>query len=247
MFLVYNIATRYFLFFRCFEFKNSYSKMCVPTAIAVLSSAVAAGLRMLVKHHGYPKEMLTTALFCDMWGKWIHIMDSRCESTSLSYKNMNEFNEWMEFFEEFIYFIDSLQVHPTQNFRKDFQKGAILTTVSTMQQAKELLDEGNLDHFKPSVNGSGPCENFFSTVRRHNPAPTMGEFQNIMKCLSILRTTSADNGTYLRDEDAENWITQFKELKVFYFEIFKCVLNFKEYYLLLKCVLAFRLYKMIPN
>ena len=138
-------------------------------------------------------------------------MDSRCESTSLSYKNMNEFNEWMEFFEEFIYFIDSLQVHPTQNFRKDFQKGAILTTVSTMQQAKELLDEGNLDHFKPSVNGSGPCENFFSTVRRHNPAPTMGEFQNIMKCLSILRTTSADNGTYLRDEDAENWVTFYVE------------------------------------
>ena len=204
-----------FLYFRCFDLTNNFSKMCVPTAIAVLSREVATGLRMLVKHHDYPKEMLTTALFCEMWGKWIHIMNSRSESTSLSYKNMEEFNGWMEFFEEFIYFIDSLQVHPTQNFRKDFQKGAILTTVSTMQQAKELLDEGNLDYFLPSRNGSGPCENFFSTVRRKNPAPTMHEFQNIMKYLSILRTTSADNGTYLRDDEAENWITHFKDLKVF--------------------------------
>ena len=189
--------------------------MCVPTAIAVLSSNVAAGLRMLVNHHEYPKEMLTTALFCEMWGKWIHIMNSTCESTSLSYKNMDEFNDWMQFFKDFIHFIDSLQVHPTQTYRKDFQKGAILTTISTMDQAKELLDEGNLDYFLPKNNSSAPCENMFSTVRRRNPAPTMHEFRMILKYLSILRTTSADNGTYLRDEDAENWVTNFSQLKVY--------------------------------
>ena len=126
--------------------------MCVPTAMAVLSRDVAAGLRILVNHQGYPKDMLTTALYCEMWGKWIHIMNSRCESTSLSYKNMDEFNEWMEFFKEFVYFIDSLQVHPKDKARKPFQKGAILTTISTMDQAKELLDEGKVDFFLPRYN-----------------------------------------------------------------------------------------------
>ena len=183
--------------------------------MAILSNDVAAGLRMLVKHHGYPKEMLTTALFCEMWGKWIHIMDSRSETTSLSYTRMDEFNGWMEFFIEFIYFIDSLKVRPNQNTRVPFQKAIILTTVSTMQQAKDLLDEGNLEYFLPSRNGSGPCENFFSNIRRKNPAPTMSEFRKLIRYFSIMRTTSADNGTYLRDDDAENWVTNFTELKVY--------------------------------
>ena len=116
---------------------------------------------------------------------------------------------------EYIYFLpqDTMQVHPTQNFRKDFQKGAILVTVSTMEQAKELLDSRKLDYFLPHVNGSGVCENFFSTVRKYNVAPTPDEFGKIMKVLSILRSTSADNGTYLRDQDSENWVTNFKHLK----------------------------------
>ena len=89
----------------CFDLKNNYSKMCVPTAVNLMSQQVAAALRMLVAHHEYSPELLTTALYCEMWGKWIHIMTSRSESTSLSYKNMDEFNGWMLFFEEFVTFI----------------------------------------------------------------------------------------------------------------------------------------------
>ena len=49
----------------CFEFKTNFARMDVPTAIAVFSQAVAVGLRMLVREHGYSQDYLTTALFCD--------------------------------------------------------------------------------------------------------------------------------------------------------------------------------------
>ena len=116
---VYKYAPR--LTDECFALTNNYSKMCVPTAIHVLHQDVAAGLRMLVKHHGYPKAFNTTALFCEFFGKWTKIMLSRSSSTgSLTLEN---FDEWKSFFEEFMIFVDSLKVHPTQTHRKEFQKG----------------------------------------------------------------------------------------------------------------------------
>merc|ERR1712016_370736 len=140
--------------------------MCVPTAMAVLSRQVAAGLRMLVKHHNYPAEYLTTALFCDMFGKWVNLMNSRSPSFALSYKR-RDYNELMEFLDEFMIFIDSIQTHPnpSANYRKDFQKGAILLSTSLKQVAKDLLDEG-YQFVLARCFGSGPFEKFFSTVKK---------------------------------------------------------------------------------
>ena len=198
----------------CFEFTTSWAKMCVPTAMAVLSRAVAAGLRMLVKHHNYPADYLTTALFCDIFGKWVNLMNSRSPSFALSYKR-RDYNELMEFLDEFMIFTDSIQTHPnpSANYRKDFQKGAILLTTSVKEVAKDLLDEG-YDFVLPSRFGSGPCENLFSTIRKKDPAPTYLAFQKIMQCLVITRSTlKHENGTYLNDEDEVNWVTDFKKLK----------------------------------
>lgn len=199
-----------------FELSNSLAKMRVSTAMAVFSQDTAAALRMLVKYHNYSADLLTTALFCDMFGKWFHLMDSRHQNTSLSHKNMGEFNEKVKFLKDFMIFTDSLQTHPDpkMNYRKDFQKGLILSTTSAIDLANNLLLSGHHDYFLPSTNSSCMCENFFSTVRNHNNAPTTAEFEQIMKALVVMRSSIANTGPYLHDGENANLVTSFKQLQV---------------------------------
>ena len=110
-------------------------------------------------------------------------------------------------------FIDGIQTHPTANYRKPFQKGVLLLTSSIKDVTKDLLDEG-YDFVIPSRFNSGPCELYFSTVRKKDPAPTPLSFQNIFQALLIVRSCTTDsNGTYLDGEEEVNWVTSFKELK----------------------------------
>ena len=196
----------------CFEFNSNFARMDVPTAIAVFSEDTAAALRMLVREHGFDKAYLTTAFFCDYFGKWVKIMTCRSSSYSLSYKNMEEYNDTMKFLTDFMLLIDSLEF-PTKG-RKPWQAGMICATTTIMELSKELLDSGTYEDVKPGRCSSAPCETFFSCIRSYNRSPSCLEVERILKVLSFIQMNkTTKNSVYLNDEDGPNWIATLKQLK----------------------------------
>ena len=196
----------------CFEFKTNFARMDVPTAIAVFSQEVAVGLRMMVREHGYSQDYLTTALFCEYFGKWVNIITSRSSSFCLSYNDRTKYAEMMTFLTDFMLLIDSLEF-PTKG-RKPWQAGIICTTTTVMELSKELLDSDSYEFFLPGRLSSAACETFFSCIRSYNRAPSCLETERIIKVLSFIQMNkSTKNSCYLNDEDGPNWIATFKELK----------------------------------
>ena len=197
----------------CFEFKTSFAKMNVPTAVKTLSRDVAAGLRLLVKKHGYPADFLTTALFCDFFGRWVNFITSR-GAVCLSYKDMEKYNECIEFLQEFMLFFDSIEFG--QKGRQPFQAGLILCTTTIMEIAKECLDSGDYEYFIPSRISSAPNETLFSIIRSKNVSPSAYDVQCHLKVYSFKAMAKLNKaGSYLMDEDGESnsWNVELKQLK----------------------------------
>merc|ERR1712001_238161 len=196
----------------CFDLKSNYSKMNVPTAMNTFSQEVATGLKMLVAEHGYDSSFLTTAFFCEYFGKWASFITSRSSSFCLSYKDMDQYRVMTSFLIEFMTIVDSFEFRTKG--RKPWQTGIIATTTSIMEIAKELLDSGKIKEVKPGRFGSGPCETLFSCIRSYNVAPTCKETTNILRVLSFISCNkTTKDGSYLNDEDGAKWIAELKQLK----------------------------------
>jgi hypothetical protein len=64
-----------------------FDKMSVSKALILVSKSVSAGLRLLVRAHGFSKEMLTTARFLELCSDWFEIVNSRSVKTAFSLQN----------------------------------------------------------------------------------------------------------------------------------------------------------------
>merc|ERR1712001_533461 len=193
------------------DLTSNFDKMNVPTAIATFSQEVAVGIRMLVTEHGRDKSYLTTALFCEMMGKWVKFITSKSSAMCLSYKNREKYNEMLKFLNDFMLLIDSLEFR--QKGRKPWQTGIICATTSILDVSKDLLDEG-YQFVMAGRFGSGPCETWFSCVRAYNVAPTCKECENIFKVLTFTSMNKiTKDGSYLDDEEGAKWIADLKQLR----------------------------------
>ena len=90
----------------CFDV-HGLAAMNVPLAKRLLSQEVGAGLTSLVEMHQYPKEFKTTAFFCNMIGRWYNLVTSRGLHFALSKRDMNKYEEEMEFLDEVVDLINS--------------------------------------------------------------------------------------------------------------------------------------------
>ena len=93
---------------------TSFQKMDVCRSAAVLSKETAVALRYLVQNEGWPEEALTTAKFIELFDRWFQIMKERGQTLAFSKKNMEKYQEQIEFLNEFMEFFSTIKFKHNQ-------------------------------------------------------------------------------------------------------------------------------------
>ena len=216
--------------------------MKVDPARKLLSRATAAALRQLVEYHGYDKELLTTAFFCEWFGRWYDLVNSRSSSHCFSKRNEEKYREMLSHLDFFAYMVQNLKFKITKvskprkskkkaNYKqpkkpkkprvgqivsgKPFKNGIALSTASMKTMIHRFLDELGFDFLLGSRFATDCAENLFSQVRDKNPAPTPLEFQKIIKQLIITGYMKPSKySSYLEDDPNSRWLTELKDVKL---------------------------------
>ena len=199
----------------CFPKENqSFLKMKVRPVQNLFSEAVADGLRMLVKVHGYPAAYLTTAYMVEMIAKWIKLMLAKKRSRSLSLAKEDKFKEAIEFLQFFIKFFDEIRFETkTGEQHKPIQKCVWISTMSMIDRANYYLYEMGYEYLLGGRFCTDCIENFFSQMRRANPKPTAMEFKWRFRALIIIHLTKPIKyGNCEHDEHDYQWLTELRDL-----------------------------------
>ena len=199
---------------KCFP-KGSFEKMDVGPAIALLSRETAAALRILVRDHGFPPEFLTTALFCELVGRWYDIMSSRSSSYCFSLANEDKYDEVIQYLQDFVELFSQLTfATKSGEQQKPFQAGVKLSTKSMIDMCDYYLRVNSFHFLLGGRFTSDAIENFFSQVRRRNRAPTPMEFMRAFRALLILHHMKpAKHGSYMHDDTSNKWLTTLKDVR----------------------------------
>ena len=94
------------------------------------------------------------------------------------------------------------------------QSGTKLSVASRIKIVKFLLYERSYKFVLGSRMTTDPIENYFSQVRRHNPAPTTNEMKMIIRALLIVNYyTKSVKGANCEPDEESTWLTQLKHIK----------------------------------
>ena len=199
----------------CFEVYG-LAAMNVPKARKLFSQDVGAGLRALVEIHNFSKEYLTTALFCNMIGRWYNLVTSRHMKFSMSLKNYRKYEEEVDFLKEMMELIGSTKFSASQvNARHPFQKGFLLSTMSLLEVVDFLLRVRKYDCVMCGRMTCDCIENLFSCIRLKGKAPTCLQIKSILKTLTIIRALRPSKyGAYEEDEKS-TWLLEINDFKDF--------------------------------
>ena len=199
----------------CFDV-HGLAAMNVPRARKIFSQDVGAGLRAMVEIHNFSKEYLTTALFCNMVGRWYNLVTSRNRKFSLSLKDFRKYEEEVDFLKEMMELIGSTKFSASQkNARHPFQKGFLMSTMSLLEVVDFLLRVRKF-HFVMCGRMTCDCiENLFSSIRLRAKAPTCLQTKSILRTLTIIKALRPSKfGAYEEDEKS-TWLIEIKDFKDF--------------------------------
>ena len=201
----------------CFP-RGSYEKMRVSPAANLLSRDVASGLRMLVKSHDYPKEMLTTAKFCELTGEYWDAVSSRStKQCALSLANVEKHEEKIAKLQEYSEMMSGLSFQcKTGGQEKPIQAGTNLLVKGLIDLDRFFLTEQGLPFLLLGRFSSDAIENYFSMVRARNRAPTAVEHLRAFKALLVLKQLKPNKkGNCTLDDESHtgNWLTDLNDVK----------------------------------
>ncbi|XP_034048143.1 uncharacterized protein LOC117529457 isoform X2 [Thalassophryne amazonica] len=181
-----------------------FDKMKIGNATRVLSRDISSALRYLVEREERDESYLTTAWFIELMDKWFQLMTSRHPVLALSRLNEEKYQEAVTCLQTVICLFNGARIG--NGDWKPLQTGVVLSTISVLELAEELLDAGY--KFLLTSRLTQDClENIFSVVGLRKPVPSPLEFKHALKLissaqfLSQMRTGSSqqDDGEFLAD------------------------------------------------
>ena len=116
--------------------------MNVGLCMRLLSRAVADGLKYLVEHENYSKDLLTTAKFIEVVSRWFELINSRRHVNALSKANMTAYDKAIQHLHDTI---DLFQEITIGECWKPIQTGIITTTLSILSLQQLLLEDYGLE------------------------------------------------------------------------------------------------------
>ena len=194
--------------------KPGYGRMKVaPATDCVFSEDVAAGLRMLVYEHKYPKDLLVTAWYVEKGAFYWRYSSSRSSNFAFHLGKEEENQQILQGLQEFSDIMNSMTFDcKTGSQQKPIQNGVRLQVAGLISMEKFFIQEMKMVELLPGRFSSDCVENFFSQVRRRNRAPTPMEFKFAFKALMILHQIKPSKyGNCSTDDD--NWLTALKDIK----------------------------------
>ncbi len=195
---------------------GNFGKMNVGAAKKTLSKATKAAIVYMVEKENKPKEWLATAEFCGMIGHWADLVSCKHRGLAFSLQSRDQNLHNFQFLKEFIDFIGQVKMSPRQKALKPSQRGAILTSMSIMWLADNLLSEVEhpVSFFRAGNTLSDPIESLHGQIRAFNKCPTAAQYSRYLKVISITQTlkTLPGKGTNASYEPT-NFLTQFKNIR----------------------------------
>lgn len=195
------------------EMKGSFSKMAVAPAKKLLSQQTAASIRHWVNHGKLPQEALTTAFFCEVFGRWIAIMT--CKARVLSFSNIDEekHTEQINFLLDFMEFFGKVKFGKKHRLLKPFQKGALLSTQSILDLSDYILNETNNKFFRAGTCLGDVIEGFHRDIRAINKNPTTVTYPRYVKAICMTQALKKPSAGFNCDYDDSEFLSEFKNIK----------------------------------
>ena len=175
--------------------ERHFLKMKTSLAKRLFSLDVAAAIRTLVQMKQMPREALATAVFVEKICKWGDIMMAKLPQRGLLPASDHASGN-REYLKESIKFFTELKFGFSGEFLPS-QSGCQIASSSVLGLEKELFSLGYKFVLPGNFMGDA-IENLFSQVRHKNPVPTMTEFSNNLRSitlsqyLAVKKTTSYD-------------------------------------------------------
>lgn len=177
---------------------GQFDKMKVSHAMHLFSRAVSAGLRFMVEKEGRDKAYLTTAWFVDLMNTWFDLMSSRHPVMALSKANQEAYRSALSHLAKVINVLSKMSFDPQSRW-KPVQTGIKVSTTSVLDLAEEILQKQ--PYLLTSRLSQDCLENLFSSVRLRGPTPSVIEFRNILKLLTVSQyLKSNEKGNYELDD-----------------------------------------------
>ena len=190
---------------------GNFEKMKVSYAQHALSRQTGHAIRFLVSHHNYPQEMLATAVFCELIGKWYDLMSARGQGLAFHADNPEENHSTVVFLNRFINFYCSLKLHKDQQDSfKPTQVGVILSTNGIIKLKDKLLEF--MPFFLSGKCTNDPIEQYHGEVRSINKSPTCNQFKYCAKSMGITQYLAKLKGGSYDAEDSA-FLIDFQSFK----------------------------------
>ena len=116
--------------------------------------------------------------------KWFKLMSSRTLKLALSNHNSQKLKEAIDFLEEVMELIESLQVGE-KHIWKPWQTGILITTKSVIELSRFLLESQNFKFILTSRFMQDCIENLFSLLRAKHVIPNALQVKNDLKLISV--------------------------------------------------------------
>lgn len=191
-----------------------FQKMRVPSASNVLSHEVSTALQFLSVECSKPNYK-TTAWLTEYMARWFKIVTSRNISIAISKKNEKQFNETMDFLNEFIEFMRGINFSD-KSVWKPFQKGIILSTMSIIQLSTYLIEKRNYSFVLTSHCTQDCIENLFSVLRLKNCTLNALQFKTNLRLVAIshyMRQVSTSSYSYDEREFLPDFLNTIQEIR----------------------------------
>lgn len=177
-------------------FPSHFSKMNVATAVQLFSLKTAAALEKAVRLKQVHKDALTTAWWIRVMNEWFDLMSARHRKKSITLRNKERKLEFLESV------VDIFQNMTFGKGWKPVQTGVILSTISVMNLAKELLSLG-YEFLMPGRLSQDALENVFSQIRKKaGMKPSALQVRRVIKMICVSQFVSdVQNTNYASDSD----------------------------------------------
>lgn len=194
-----------------------FQKMRVPSANNVLSHEVSTALQFLSLECS-KAEYKTTAWLTGYMARWFKIVTSRNISIAISKKNEKQFNETMDFLNEFIKFMRCINFG-NKIVWKPFQKGIILSTMSIIELSTYLIEKRNFSFILTSRFTQDCIENLFYVylvLRLKNSTLNALQFKIDLRLVAIshyMRQVSTSSYSYDDREFLPDFLNTIQKIR----------------------------------
>ena len=195
---------------------GDYDKMKVAPARAVPSQATAHSFRQVVIDYPneFGKDVLTTALFCDMVGRWDTLVNNLRRKMAFHANKKEKNAESWAFLEEFKKFYITMKLHKDQKATefKPTQWGVIMTHNSLKHLEQNLLNECGFEYFLTAKTNNDLIEGFHGDERALQKNPTAKQFKDNAKMISVSHFMGHVKNANCENDEDTSFMTSLKEL-----------------------------------